>query len=107
MVCTVILDGYGDYDPLVIEARCAEIIESRWTDRLVHAMVGSYRPDLDDLAQEARLAMWQAAPRWDKRGDLEGYLHQQARWRVLSLLRGDHLFTGQEAVRAVSQQRGD
>lgn len=83
------------------------LIRSPWADRLVLSVVGWQAPYLDDLAQEARLAMWTSAGTYDGRGSLDGYLKQHARWRVQSLLRGDHRFTGEERDRAVTQRRGD
>lgn len=98
------------HDELVEQAteeQVDHLIRSPWADRMVKAVVGWQAPYLDDLAQEARLEMWRTAGRWDGRGVLDGFLKQNARWRVLSLLKGDHRFTGEEPVRAVTQRRGD
>lgn len=100
-------DGFGNWDDLTLEETCEAIIASPWADRMVLAVVKWQAPFLDDLAQEARLEMWRTASRWNGSGTLEGYLHQSARWKVLSLLRGDHRFTGEERQHAVTQKRGD
>lgn len=89
------------------EEQVEHLIRSPWADRMVRSVVGWQAPYLDDLAQEARLAMWTSAGAFDGRGEIDGYLKQRARWRVQSLLRGDHRFTGEEAVRATTQRRGD
>lgn len=102
-----ISDGFGNRDDLALKEACEAIIASPWADRMVLAVVKWQAPFLDDLAQEARLEMWRTASRWDGSGTLEGYLHQNARWKVLSLLRGDHRFTGEERQHAVTQKRGD
>ena len=95
----MINDGFGDPDPL------DDIIASKWVEGMVRGVTGR---DDEDLAQEARLAMWKAAPRWDGRGTLHGYLHTTARYRVKSLLAGDHLYTGQVKPNSGgTQRRGD
>jgi DNA-directed RNA polymerase specialized sigma subunit len=94
-------------DEHTTEEQVDHLIRSPWADRMVRGVVKWDAPYLDDLAQEARLEMWRSAGRWDGRGTLEGFLHQNARWRVTSLLRGDHRFTGEEGARAVTQRRGD
>lgn len=103
----MILDGYGDQATPTLDEQCEGIIRSPWADRMVRAVVKWDSPDLADLAQEARLEMWRAASRWNGHGTLVGFLHQAARYRVLSILAGDHLYTGQERARAVTQRRGD
>jgi DNA-directed RNA polymerase specialized sigma24 family protein len=103
MMVGVMLDGYGDESP-DLEQQVEEIIASRWTEGMVRGVIGRHD---EDLAQEARIAMWQAAARWDGRGTLIGYLHTAARYRVKSLLAGDHKPVGQEPVRAATQRRGD
>jgi DNA-directed RNA polymerase specialized sigma24 family protein len=104
----VLNDGYGEQmSPQQVADECEQIIASPWADRMVRAVMKWDSPDLPDLAQEARLTMWQAASRWDGKGTLVGFLHQAARYRVFSLLAGDHTYTGQEPRRAVTQRRGD
>jgi DNA-directed RNA polymerase specialized sigma subunit len=99
----MISDGWGD-TPIDLAEQAEAIIASHWVEGMIRGITG--RSD-EDLAQEARVAMWQAAGRWNGRGTLSGWLHQNARWRVMSLLRGDHKYTGEEAARATTQRRGD
>lgn len=99
-------DGYGEASGLDHDM-LNTAIDGPWVLRMVRAVAPYRQAEWDDLAQEARLAMWNVAPRWDGRGELMGYLHQHARWKVLSVISGEHTYTGTERKRATTQRRGD
>lgn len=103
----MISDGFGDHDQQALGEQAEEIIRSPWVDRLAAALLKWDLAEREDLAQEGRIAMWQAASTWDGRGTLEGFLHQKARWRMLSLLNGSHRPVGQEGKKPTTQARGD
>ena len=105
----VLSDGYGDRSPEEDLERAEASIEGRWVDHLAKHFARGTSWDHADLAQEARIAMWQAAARWDGRGSLEGYLRQIAEYRVRDLLWHGRALTGQEASRnrEGTQRRGD
>lgn len=64
----------------------------KWVKRYVNTVRSPSTPniDLEDLAQEGWLAMWQALEKAkrDGREINEAYLKQAARWRILTLLKG-------------------
>ena len=102
-------NDFGDITPEQVAEQAECLIAGPWPLGLVRSIIKREAPFLEDLAQEARVEMWRAAGRWDGQGSLDGFLKQRARWRVWSLLNGDHRFTGDDGVRvpSVTQRRGD
>lgn len=102
----------GIHDELVehpTEEQVDHLIRSPWADRMVRGLVGWQAPFLDDLAQEARIQMWRDAGLWDpsRGGEIEPFLKQRARWRVVALLKGDKRFVGDDHRQTKATVRGD
>lgn len=71
---------------------------------LAHSMTATVAADVDDLCQEAYLAMWRAVDTHRPgSGDLAGYLMVAARGRMIDAVTGRKRASGSEAARVPQQ----
>lgn len=95
-----------------ISSEAEDLIRSDWADRTAYGIAGQnpeWHNYVDDLAQEARLTMWQAASKFDTTlgGNIVPFCKQRGRWAILKIITHEGNFTGQERVANVTQKRGD
>lgn len=82
--------GYGD------DLDVAEVIaaEHDWLMRTSQYLVSVQDPDVEDVAQEGRIAMWKALTRYDpSKGPVDMWVKAHARWRMKTV-RANRSWTG-------------
>lgn len=80
-----------------IPQEAEDLIRSGWADRTAYGIAGQH-PEwslyVDDLAQEARYIMWDAAQKWRPGGEIIPFLKQRGRWRIYNIVKGEKNFVG-------------
>jgi RNA polymerase sigma factor (sigma-70 family) len=90
-------DGYGDQP--TIDETLADY--DSWLHHRAHQMLPPTDHRHDDLVQEGRIAMWQAARKHDpSRGALPAWLTQKATWRMQEVLARRGQWTGRPSRHA-------